>query len=127
MECDTISKITFEISEDLLLELMDKALDEKSSPEDLIERFIRQGLKNQKGPDTMAMVSLNETVMEKVNIESKLTNKTPNEVINDVLWDALGKIEDIPDEFDAEKIWDMLEHDKPEGDDVLDRITDLFD
>ena len=74
----------------------------------------------------MAMVEVNEEVMEKVNIECKLTNRTPDDVINGVLWDALGKIEDVPDEFDAEKIWNMLEHDKPEGDDVLDRITNLF-
>ena len=73
----------------------------------------------------MLMVSLNENVMEKVKIMSKLTDRTPEEVVNDTLWDQLGKVEDIPDEIDYDKIWNMLEHDKPEGDDVLDNLVRL--
>ena len=73
----------------------------------------------------MLMVSLNENVMEKVKIMSKLTDRTPEEVVNDALWIQLGKVEDIPDEIDYDKIWNMLEHDKPEGDDVLDNLVRL--
>ena len=73
------------------------------------------------------MVSLNDDVMEKVNIKCKLSNKTPEEVVNEVLWENLSKLEDVSDDFDAERIWNMLDHDKPEGDDILDRITDMFD
>ena len=58
---------------------------------------------------------------------SKLSNKTPDEVVNDVLWEQLGKIEDVSEDFDGNKLWRMLDHDKPEGDDILDRITDMFD
>lgn len=75
----------------------------------------------------MSMVCINDNVMEKVNIKCKLSNKTPEEVINDALWDRFRKLEDIPDDFDAERIWNMLDHDKPEGDGILDRITDMFD
>lgn len=71
----------------------------------------------------MLMVSLNTDVTEKVNIVSKLTDRTPEEVVNDTLWDNLRKIEDIPDEIDYDKIWNMLEHDKPEGDDVLEKLS----
>ena len=71
----------------------------------------------------MLMVSLNTDVTEKVNIVSKLTDRTPDEVVNDALWIQLQKIEDIPDEIDYDKIWNMLDHDKPEGDDVLDRLV----
>ena len=71
----------------------------------------------------MLMIGLNENVMEKVNIMSKLTHKTPEEVVNDALWNQFEKIEDVPDEIDYDKIWDMLEHDKPEGDDVLDKLS----
>ena len=92
----------------------------------LIDEYIRQGLINKNGRDNMSIAIIEDNVMEKVNIKCKLSNRTPNEVINDVLWESLRKIEDVPDEFDAEKIWNMLEHDKPEGDDILDRITDLF-
>ena len=73
----------------------------------------------------MLMVSLNENVMEKVKIMSKLTDRTPEEVVNDTLWDQLRKVEDIPDEIDYDKIWNMLDHDKPEGDDVLDNLVRL--
>ena len=69
------------------------------------------------------IVRLNDDVAEKVDIKCKLSNKTPDEVVNDVLWDYLRTIEEPCDEFDAEKIWNMLDHDKPEGDDVLDKLS----
>jgi hypothetical protein len=75
--------------------------------------------------DTVLMVCLNENVVEKVNIVSKLTDRSPEEVVNDTLWDNLRKIEDVPEEIDYEKIWNMLDHDKPEGDDVLDNLIRL--
>lgn len=99
--------------------------DVKSSPDELIEKYIRQGLIKEKGRDTMVMVCLNENVTEKVNIVVKLTGKTPEEVVNENLWDNLEHVEDIPDEIDYEKIWNMLDHDKPEGDDVLDRLSKI--
>lgn len=73
----------------------------------------------------MLNVSLNDDVAEKVKIMSKLTDGTPEEVVNDTLWENLRKIEDVPDEIDYEKIWNMLEHDNPEGDDILDNLVRL--
>ena len=64
-----------------------------------------------------------DNVMEKVNIISKLTDRTPEEVVNDTLWDNLRKIEDVPVEFDGDKLWEMLDHDNPEGDDILDELS----
>ena len=75
--------------------------------------------------DTMLNINLKDNVVEKDNIMSKLTNKTPEEVVNETLWDNLKKIEDVPDELDYEKIWGMLEHDNPEGDDILDNLIRL--
>ena len=75
----------------------------------------------------MVSVTLNEDVLEKVKIKCKLSNKTPEDVVNDILWDKLRKLEDYPDDFDGDRIWNLLEHDKPEGDDILDRITDMFE
>ena len=73
----------------------------------------------------MLNVSLNDDVAEKVKIMSKLTDRTPEEVVNDTLWENLRKIEDVPDDIDYEKIWNMLEHDNPEGDDILDNLVRL--
>ena len=99
------------------------ALENKCSIEDLIEKYLRQILKQE--DDTMLMVSLNNDVTEKVNIVSKLTDRSPEEVVNDALWIQFQKIEDIPEEIDYDKIWNMLDHDKPEGDDVLDDLVRL--
>lgn len=95
--------------------------------EETIIKFVHQSLDNENGVNNMSTVTINESVMEKVNIKSKLAGKTPEEVVNDVLWDQLRKLEDISDDFDGDEIWNKLEHDKPEGDDILDRITDMFD
>jgi hypothetical protein len=115
-----ISKICLDIDEGLLEELRMQAVEIESDCRDLIVEYIEKGLK---GRDNMSMVSLNDNVMEKVNIISKLTDRTPEEVVNDTLWDNLRKIEDVPVEFDGDKLWEMLDHDNPEGDDILDELS----
>lgn len=75
----------------------------------------------------MLLVGLNDDVVEKVRIVSKLTDKTLDEIVNDTLWDNLRKIEDVSDDIDGDRILKMLDHDKPEGDDILDRLLDLSD
>ena len=52
---------------------------------DLIEKYIQLGLDYETGCDNMVVIS--QDVMEKVNIISKLSNRTPEEVINETLWD----------------------------------------
>ena len=69
------------------------------------------------------MIRINDKVMEKVNIMSKLTDKTPEDVVNETLWDSLRNVRDFPDEIDYDRIWNMLDHDKPEGDDVLEKLS----
>lgn len=91
----------------------------------MIKKYFRKGFEKEKLDDTMLNVTLNDVVVEKVNIMSKLTDRTPEEVVNDTLWDNLKKIEDVPDEINHEKIWNMLEHDNPEGDDILDNLIRL--
>lgn len=99
-----------------------QAVEIESDCRDLIVECIEKGLK---GSENMSMVSLNDNVMEKVNIISKLTDRTPEEVVNDTLWDNLRKIEDVPVEFDGDKLWEMLDHDNPEGDDILDELSNV--
>ena len=48
-------------------------------------------------------------------------------MVNDIIYNPLRYVEEIPDDIDAERIWNLLEHDKHEGDDILDRIIDMFD
>lgn len=114
------------IDENLLEDLKNRASEKQSECSDLIEEYIRKGLYS-KGDEKMLMVGLNDNVVEKIKIKCKISNKTPEQIVNEVLWDNLEKIEDIPDHFDGDKLWNMLNHDKPEGDDILDRITDMFD
>lgn len=87
---------------------------------ELIEKYIQQGLDYETGRDNMVVIS--QDVMEKVNIISKLSNRTPEEVINENLWNQLRKVEDVPDKIDYDKVWNMLEHDNPEGDDILENL-----
>ena len=122
--CGTIPKISFEIDEGMLRDLKGKALEKESDCSDLIVEYVKRGLKER---DNMVNIALNDNVMEKVKIMSKLTDRTPEEVVNDTLWDNLRKIVDVPDEIDYDKIWSMLDHDKPEGDDILDNLARLGD
>ena len=119
-----MAKISLDIDDKLFEDLSNKALANKLHMDDLIRIYVQQGLAYNE-VDTVLMVGLNENVVEKVNIVSKLTDRSPEEVVNDTLWDNLRKIEDVPEEIDYEKIWNMLDHDKPEGDDVLDNLMRL--
>ena len=119
-----MTKISLDIDDKLFEDLSNKALANKLHMDDLIRIYVQQGLAYNE-VDTVLMVCLNENVVEKVNIVSKLTDRSPEEVVNDTLWDNLRKIEDVPEEIDYEKIWNMLDHDKPEGDDVLDNLIRL--
>lgn len=94
----------------------------QSGCEDLIMEYIKQGLKENQN---MLSITLNENVMEKVHIMAKLTRKTPEEVVNDTLWENLRKITDVSQKFDGDRLWDMLEHDNPEGDDILDELSNV--
>lgn len=119
---DTITKISIDIDDELLEDLKKRALKTNSNYLDLVKECIEEELNN-KGRDNMSMISINDNVMEKVNIMSKLTDRTPEEVVNETLWDTLRKVRDFPDEIDYDRIWDMLDHDKPEGDDVLEKLS----
>ena len=115
----------FDIDKRLFGELKKQASKNELNLDDLIEKYVRKGLDKENLENTMLNVSLNDNVVEKFNIMSKLTDRTPEEVVNDTLWENLRKIEDVPDDVDYEKIWNMLEHDNPDGDDILDNLIRL--
>lgn len=123
MDGGRITIISLNIDDELLENLKIRAIEMESDYSDLIGEYIQRGLN---GCDNMSMVSINENVMEKIHIKCGLSKKSPEEVVNELLWDNLRKLEDPSNHLDGETIWNMLEHDKPEGDDILDRITDMF-
>ena len=71
------------------------------------------------------MIKLDEDVVRKVNRMAELTDQTPKEVVNEALRYQLKDVENIPREIDYDKLWEMLDHDKPEGDDILDNLARL--
>lgn len=130
MVCDSISEkilIGLNIDVGLFKELEIQSLKYDSPIECIIHNYIRIGLKEINEVDKMSMIYIDDNVMEKINIKCRLSDETPEEVINNALWEKFRKIEDVSDDFDGERIWQMLDHDKPEGDDILDRITDMFE
>lgn len=106
----------------MLKDLIERANLNQSGYEDLIVEYIKKGLNE---VDNMSNITLNENVMEKVNIMARLTEKTPEEVVNDTLWENLRKITDVSQKFDGDRLWNMLEHDNPEGDDILDELSNV--
>ena len=64
-------------------------------------------------------------IMDKINSRSKELNCNPEKLIHSILFDYLKKVESIPCTVDREKIMAMLEHDNPEGDDILDNLIRL--
>ena len=118
--CGNISKISFDIDDELLKDLKKQAQLNQSGYLDLIVGYIKQGLKES---DNMSRVILDEDVVKKVNIMAELTDQSPKDVVNEALRDQLKDVENIPREIDGDKIWAMLEHDKPEGDDILDNLA----
>ena len=71
------------------------------------------------------MIKLDEDVVRKVNRMAELTDQSSKEVVNEALRGQLKDVENIPREIDYDKLWEMLDHDKPEGDDILDNLARL--
>lgn len=118
-------EINVKIDDELIDDLSEVCRENNLNLEELVLNYIQQGLDNYKGVGSMSLISLDGDVMEKVNIVVKLTDQTPEEVVNEALRDQLRTVEDIPDNVDYEKIWNALDHDKPEGDDILDNLVRL--
>lgn len=73
----------------------------------------------------MTVVTINENVMEKVNLRCKQIDCSPKELVNNILYNHLSEVDEMPEGLDGEKIWSMLDHDKPEGDDVLEVLSNV--
>ena len=73
----------------------------------------------------MQLVNVPDDIMEKMNSRSRELNCNPEKLIHSILFDYINKVESIPNTVNREKIMAMLEHDNPEGDDILDNLIRL--
>ena len=96
-----------------------QAFEVESDYLDLIGEYIKQGIK---GCDNMQDIHISEEIMNGITDRSRQINCNPEKLINSILYDYLRKVKDLPPTIDAEKIKSMLDHDNPEGDDVLEKL-----
>lgn len=99
----------------------------KSQKEDLIKKYIKNGLNDEKEVDNMQSVNIPDDIMDRMNNRCKEIHCNPEKLIHAILFDYLRSVERIPSTIDREKLWAMLEHDKPEGDDTLKKLRQLGD
>lgn len=119
-----MAKICLDLDEKLLEDLKMQAIKKKSNLEDLIREYAYNGLVD-KGVDNMQSVDIPDEIMDKINIRCRELCCNPEKLIHSILFDYLLKVERIPSTIDCEKIMSLLEHDNPNGDDVLDNLVRL--
>lgn len=125
MWCGVLSDeiyLSLNVDVDLFKELENQSFEYDLPLADFIQNYIVIGFK---GDGNMQTICLTDKVMEKVNIRCKQVDSTPDDLVNEIVFEKLRKIEEIPDDIDGDKIWNMLEHDKPEGDDILKKFRRL--
>ena len=119
-----MAKISLNIDDKLLEGLKRQSSENKLDIGDLIEKYVQQGLIN-KEVENMQLVNVPDDIMEKMNSRSRELNCNPEKLIHSILFDYINKVESIPNTVNREKIMAMLEHDNPEGDDILDNLIRL--
>ena len=76
----------------------------------------------------MNTITVNDDLMERLVIESNARNIDANELANKYILQGLEEDNVIPNEVENPKaILDLLDHDKPEGDNVLESIVGIID
>ena len=123
--CGIIAKVSFDIDDDMFEELKKRASQIGSDFEDLIVEYIKKGLNNENGFDNMQNIQISEEILNGINSRCREINCNPEKLINSILYDYLMKVKNMPPAIDREKIGAMLEHDNPEGDDVLEKLFNL--
>ena len=104
-----------------------QALKNKSQKEDLIKKYIINGLNDENGVDNMQSVNIPDDIMSKMNDRCRKIHCNPEKLIHAILFDYLRTVERIPSTIDCQKLYNMLEHDNPDGDDILEKLSRLGD
>lgn len=121
---DNMVKICLDIDEDLFEEIKKQSSKEELDLDDLIEKYIQNGL-IYKEVENMQLVRIPDDIMDKMNNRCDELKCNPEKLIHSILFDYLKKVESIPTTIDREKMMMLLEHDNPEGDDILDNLVRL--
>jgi hypothetical protein len=114
-------KLSLDIEGKLFEDLKRQSLINKSNYSDLIFKYIKQGLDKEK-VDTMENINIADEIRNGIFERSREINCSPEKLVNSILYDYLRKVKELPPTIDAEKIKSMLDHDNPEGDDVLEKL-----
>ena len=117
-------KICLDIDEDLFEEIKKQSSKEELDLDDLLEKYIQNGL-IYKEVENMQLVRMPDDIMDKMNNRCDELKCNPEKLIHSILFDYLKKVESIPTTIDREKMMMLLEHDNPEGDDILDNLVRL--
>ncbi len=117
-------KICLDIDDDLFEELKKQTSRDELNLDDLIEKYILKGL-IYKEVENMQLVRIPDDIMDKMNNRCDELKCNPEKLIHSILFDYLKKVESIPTTVDREKMMMLLEHDNPEGDDILDNLIRL--
>lgn len=118
-------QLIFDVDDKTLNDLKNLASETNSNCLELVDKFIQNGLKNQKRCDKMQNINISEEIRLGIIERSKEINCNPEKLVNSILFDYLRKTKDLSLTVDAERIGAMLEHDDPEGDDVLEKLYNL--
>lgn len=121
---DNMVKICLDIDGSLFEELKKQTSKEELGLDDLIEKYIQNGLIYNE-VENMQLVRIPDDIMDKMNNRCDELKCNPEKLIHSILFDYLKKVESIPTTIDREKMMMLLEHDNPEGDDILDNLVRL--
>ncbi len=130
MKEDSTKKTSFNFDKNLLKELKLQSFESEVTQTELIHRYIKEGLYRDKNGDVFEMnnVIIESDLMDRLSIKSNLINIDINELANKYISQGLDNDNVIPDKVsNPEDFKKLLDHDKPEGDDTLKKITGIID
>lgn len=129
MKKNSTKKTSFNIDSALLKELKLQSFESDTTQTELVHKYIRYGLmmdNSNKENHNMNIIIIDESIMEKLLIKSDSLGIDTNELANNYIARCLNDDYNQCNEVNP-KIHDLLDHDKPEGDNILERICGIID
>lgn len=129
---DSTKKTSFNFDKNLLKDLKLQSFESEVTQTELVHRYIKEGLLREKNQNEdvieLNTITVNDDLMERLVIESNARNINVNELANKYILQGLEEDNVVPNEVKNPKaILDLLDHDKPEGDNVLKSIVGIID
>ena len=129
MKKNSTKKTSFNFDSELLKELKLQSFESDVTQTELIHKYIRYGLmmdKSNEGNFKMNTIIIDESIMEKLIIKSDSLGIDTNELANNFISRCLNEDSNQSNVANP-KIQDLLDYDKPEGDDILEKISGIID